>query len=163
MSELSKEELTKQMNLKNREALLKSDGIASLFIYNLENFAYRYLETSHNKDIKCQLEGNCFWVESIEPSIVNALKWKNTGLKKKLVELCKKFPGSLSKELKVVLKLGTIKISQNDIECFALVECLTPEKSKNVLVEKKIKMSFDDPIELRNKHAALLEEVSVIF
>lgn len=163
MSELSKEELTKQMNLKNREQLQKSDGLASLFIYNLENFAYRYLETTQNKDIKCQFEGKDFWVESVEPSIVDALKWKNVDLKKKLIELCKKFPGSQSKELKVTLKLGTTQFDSNNVECFACINCLTPNESENIVIEKRCKITYQDPIELRNKHAALLEDVSVIF
>lgn len=163
MSELSKEELTKQMNLKNREALLKSDGIASLFIYNLENFAYRYLETSTNKGIKCQVDGDRFWVESTEPNIVEALKWKNADLKKKLIEICKKYPGTQSKQIKVKLTLETTQVDKNNVECFSSIVCLDPNDSEETLVEKKTKMKFEDPIELRNKHAALLEEVSEVF
>lgn len=163
MDELNKEELTKKMYIKNRELLLKSDGIASLFIYNLENFAYRYLETSKDKSIKCQCLENRFWVESVEPSIVEALKWKNPEVKKRLIELCKKFPGTQSKELKLKLILETLMVSDQKVECSANIYCFTPNASDNFSLKKNTEMSFDDPIELRNKHAALLEEVAEIF
>ena len=102
MSELTKEELTEKMNLKNRELLLKTDGIASLYVYNLENFAFRYLETSKMKGIKCQFEESRFWVESIEPNIIEALKWSNPELKILLINLCKKYPGNQSKEIQII-------------------------------------------------------------
>lgn len=163
MSDLSKEELTEKMNLKNRELLLKSDGLASLFIYNLENFGYRYLETLQDKNIKCQFENNRFWVESVEPDILQALKWKNPDVKKELIELCKRFPGRQSKEIKIKLTLETKIINENKVECLASIRSLNSSERENISLSKKTEMSFDDPIELRNKHAALLEEVAELF
>ena len=58
---------------------------------------------------------------------------------------------------------STILLSQKEVECSASVICLTPNKEDNITLNKTTKMNFDDPIELRNKHAALLEEVSGIF
>ena len=163
MSEPTKEELTAKMNLKNRELLLKPDGMASLFIYNLENFAYRYLETSTMKGIKCQFENDHFWVESIEPNIIEALKWTNQELKNRIIDLCKKYPGSQSKQIQIRMVLGTRTIDKKTIECLARLFWQLPSGSENSIIEKNIEFKFDDPIELRNKHAALLEEVCEIF
>jgi hypothetical protein len=163
MSEPTKEELTEQMNLKNRELLSKPDGLASLFIFNLENFSYRYLETSLVKGIKCQLDANRFWVESVEPNIALALKWTNPKLKSLLINLCKKYPGSQSKEIKIKMLLETRTIDDHKIECSARLLWQLPSGSEEVGVEKTVEFSFDDPIELRNKHANLLEEVCQIF
>ncbi|OUR95757.1 hypothetical protein A9Q84_14745 [Halobacteriovorax marinus] len=163
MSELTKEELTEKMHLQNRELLLKTDGLASLYIYNLENFAFRYLETSKNQGIKCQFEGSLFWVESIEPNILEALKWNNPELKSRLKDICKKHPGNQLKEIQISMVLETRNIDENTIECSARVLWQLPSGSKNIVIEKSVEFSFDDPVELRNKHPILLEEVCEIF
>lgn len=163
MSKIDKEKLTEEMNSKNRDWLLESDGVASLFIHNLENFAYRYLETSVDKGIKCFIDGDLYQVKSCEPSIIEALKWDNPELKKSLIDLCKKYPGKASQELRINLSLETKMLGENKNECKAMITCSFPSGETVTLFEKVASMSFDDPIELRNKHAALLEEVSVIF
>jgi hypothetical protein len=162
MGDPTKEELTEKMNLKNRELLLRPDGMASLFIYNLENFAYRYLETSKMKGIKCQSEGSRFWVESIEPNIIEALKWTNPELKSRLIDLCKKYPGSQSKEIKIRMVIETRTINQNTIKCLACLFWQLPSGCEEIGIEKSVEFYFDDPIELRNKHAILLEKVCEI-
>ncbi|WP_412470249.1 MULTISPECIES: hypothetical protein [unclassified Halobacteriovorax] len=163
MTKIDKEKLTEEMNSKNREWLIESDGVSALFIHNLENFAYRYLETSTDKGIKCVVDGELYQVKSTEPSIIEALKWDNPELKKSLIDLCKKYPGKASKELRVNLSLETKMLGEHKNECYAHITCLLPNGENLILFEKTTSMSFDDPIELRNKHAALLEEVSVIF
>ncbi|WP_412463303.1 hypothetical protein [Halobacteriovorax sp. RT-2-6] len=163
MTKIDKEKLTEEMNSKNREWLIESDGVSALFIHNLENFAYRYLETSTDKGIKCVVDGELYQVKSTEPSIIEALKWDNPELKKSLIDLCKKYPGKASKELRVNLSLETKMLGEHKNECSAHITCLLPNGESLILFEKTTSMSFDDPIELRNKHAALLEEVSVIF
>lgn len=163
MSELTKEQLAEKMHLQNRELLLKTDGLASLYIYNLENFAFRYLETSKMKGIKCQFEESLFWVESIEPNILEALKWTNPELKSRLKDLCKKYPGNQSKEIQISMVLETRNINENKIECSARILWQLPSGSKNIVIEKSVEFNFNDPVELRNKHPILLEEVCDIF
>jgi hypothetical protein len=162
-NKLTNEELTQKMYLKNRELLMKTDGIASFYIYNLENFAFRYLETSKMKAIKCQFEDGRFWVESIEPNIIEALKWDNPELKNNLKDLCKKYPGTQSREIEISLVLETRKINETNIECCARILWQLPAEDKNTIIEKTVEFKFDDPIDLRNKHAVLLEEVCEIF
>ncbi len=164
MTNIDKEKLTQEMNSKNREWMLESDGVASLFIHNLENFAYRYLETSTDKGIKCEMVGGVYRVEACEPSVLVALKWDNPTLKKLLIDLCKKYPGKLSQEIRLKLSLETQLLDPENVECAAFIKYIPPNSDEVVvLLEKKTSMHFEDPIELRNKHAALLEEVSEIF
>jgi len=163
MSELTKEQLAEKMHLQNRELLLKTEGLESLYIYNLENFAFRYLETSKMKGLKCQFEGSLFWVESIEPNIIEALKWTNPELKRRLKNLCKKYPGNESKEIQISMVLETRNIDENKIECSARVLWQLPSGGENIVIEKSVEFYFDDPVELRNKHPILLEEVCEIF
>ncbi|WP_419172600.1 hypothetical protein [Halobacteriovorax sp.] len=163
MTKIDKEKLTEEMNAKNRDWLIESGGISSLFIHNLENFAYRYLETSVDKGIKCFIDGDLYRVSSTEPSIIEALKWENPQLKKSLIDLCKKFPGKASQELRVKLNIETKMIGEHKNECSASIKCLLPSGESSTLSEKTASMTFEDPIELRNKHAALLEDVCTIF
>jgi len=160
----SKEELEKVINQKNLEALNKGDALGELITFNLENFAYRYLETQAFKNIKCQFSENTYWVESIESDILTALKWDNKELKAKLIELCKNYPGQKSKEIKLKLVLGTILSGDKEVTCFSSINWSFPSfKDKKSEIAQVEKFQYGDLLELRNKHAALLEKVAEIF
>lgn len=161
----SKEELEKLMNDRNREQLSDISGIGALLKYNLENFAYRYLETSTVKNIKCQIDGNDYFVTSVEEDILQALKWENKALKAELIKLCKLHPGTKSKNLKVQLKLGSLILNDNLVECYAVVNWNQDNFKEDLenRIEKRVSIRFDDPLELRNTHAKFLEEVCEIF
>ncbi len=164
-TELPTEELERQIHEKNRSELKSQGGFTDLITYNLENFAYRYLETTTDKSLKAQINENDIYVTSIEPDIVHALKWENKELKNKLIALCKKYPGSKSKELKVKLTLGSLVISNNQVECYSEVNWDQDQFSRENqnYIEKRVTIKFDDPLELRNTHAKYLEQVSEIF
>lgn len=164
--EFSKEELEKRMHDKNVEMLRSEGGLESLLIFNLENFAYRYLETANYKDIKCKSDAKGdLWVESFEEDILVALKWKNEDLKKGLIDLCKLYPGAKSKELKVKLLLGTKIVSDSEVQCYSQINWDYPhfDYKSEKSISKKENFSFDDPILLRNIHAAILERMAEIF
>jgi hypothetical protein len=160
----SKQELEKQINQKNLKSLNQDDALNELFIFNLQNFAYRYLETENSKDIKCQTDGKTFWVESIETDVFTALKWDNKDLKPKLIELCKQYPGQKSKKIHIKLMLGTTISGEKEVTCFSLINWNFPnfDHNENELCRIK-KFQYSDRLDLRNNHAALLEEVAEIF
>lgn len=158
----SKEELAEQMRLKVQEEL-SSEGPSKLIIHNLENFAYRYIETSTHKGIQCQMDENRFWVESIEPDILEALKWQNKEVKQKLIELCKDNPGPESKNIQLKLILETI-LKDRKVICRACLSWDFPNvKSEDRQIEKVCQHDYEDYLELRNKHAAWLEELTDLF
>lgn len=161
----SKEEIESFINNKNRKQLNSTDAIGDLLTYNLENFAFRYLETTTDKNIKCQSNGNDYYVQSIESDILEALKWENKTLKKRLIQLCKEFPGSKSKDLKVRLTLGSKIISKDQVQCYSEVNWSQHNFSKdeNYYIEKNVMINYEDPLDLRNTHAKYLEEVATIF
>jgi hypothetical protein len=165
LENLSKEELEKKMHEKNLQALKDEGGLASLLIFNLENFAYRYLETSTQSNIKCQFDGNDYWVSSIESDVVAALKWDNAQLKSSLIALCKEYSGAKSKEIKIKLLLGSKIVDEGKVECYSMINWNFPnfEKAEGKYLEKTEQITFDDPMVLRNTHAAHLENVASIF
>lgn len=165
LDKLSKSELEQRMHEKNLQALKDEGGIGALLVYNLENFAYRYIETTQTSDIKCQFSGDDYWVSSIEPDVVSALKWDNPEVKKSLISLCKQYSGARSKEINIQLKLGSKVLDEGKVECYSMINWNFPnfEKVEGKYVEKTELISFDDPIVLRNTHAAFLEKVATIF
>lgn len=159
---LTKEELAEKMKEKIKSEL-SDDGAAQLVIHNLENFAYRYMETSTFSNIKCSFDKNKFWVESIEEDILEALKWKNKEVKSKLISLCKDYPGPESKKINVQLKLLTL-LEENKAKCQAIVNWDFPNyESKEKQILKESYHNFEDFFELRNNHASWLEELTIIF
>ena len=160
----SKESLEEQMKKKNLNHLNSQGALGDLLIYNLENFAYRYIETEIHRDIKCNYDKNNYWVESIEPDILKALKWTNPEIKRELIKFSKKHPGKESKRIKVKLSLGTKVKNEKEVECYSVVSWNYPhfEKSDNEL-GKVITFQYEDLLDLRNNHASLLEEVASIF
>jgi len=165
LAQLSKKELETQIYEKNLTALKEEQGVPSLLIFNLENFAFRYLETSGDTAIKCQFKDDNFWVQSIEPDVINALKWENQELKSELIKLCKQYAGARSKEISVRLLLGTRIIDDKNVECYAEINWNFPnfEKKEGMYLEKHEQVTFDDLMVLRNTHAAYLEKVASIF
>jgi len=160
----SKEELERAINQKNLEALKQGDALAQLMASNLENFAYRYLETKTMKNIKCQFFEKTYWVESIEEDIFTALKWDNRELKEKLIQLCKRYPGQESKKIKIQLKLGTTLVGDKQVNCFSSINWDFPSfENKESELSCIESFEYSDLLELRNKHALLLEKVAEIF
>ena len=160
----SKEELEKEMNDKNRLKLEADNGICTLITYNLENFAFRYLETTDYKNIKCEVKGTDFQVCSVENDILKALKWKNPLLKSKMIDLAKSYPGTQSKEIKIKMLIGTSILSSKSVKCYAFINWDFPnfdDQDKGLALQEIYE--YDDPLDLRNHHAAVLERVCEIF
>jgi hypothetical protein len=56
----------------------------------MENFFYRYLETTENKGLKVQeLQPKCYGAESFESNMLEALKIKNLEAKPGMIEMAK--------------------------------------------------------------------------
>lgn len=166
MSEFDKEELEKKIHEQNLERLRQEGGLASLIIFTLENFAFRYLETDSHKDIKCQVVGdNVFVVRSFEEDILRALKSANQDVKQGLISLCKKYPGAESKKLKVSQSITVTIKNDSHVVCSAEINWNYPDFSPHAeySLVKKEDIKFDDPLYLRNRLALYLESVCEIF
>ena len=160
----SKQELEQQIKDKNLAILSASDGVSNLMVYNHENFAHRYLETTVDSEIKCERLGDKYWTSSVEPDVFMALKWKHEKLKPVLIDLCKQYPGQASKQIQLKLELSTEFIETKKIICHSRINWDFPHFQNS---EKEISMSetyeFSDLLELRNHHAAVLERVAELF
>ena len=160
---VDKKQLQIEVNQKARDFLQSGDKLSELIIYNLENFAYRYLETSVMSNLTCFKQGNCYWVESIESDVFSALKWNHKRLKPILIELCKEFPGKLSKKISLKLMLGT-EVFDDYVLCKSIINWDFPlYKDESKQIGNIEKLHFTDLLELRNHHASVLEKVSCLF
>lgn len=162
--EESNQELEQKIKTKNLALLNTDKGVYDLMVYNHENFSYRYLETSCDKDLKCESDGQKYWTQSIEPDVFTALKWNHKKLKPVLIDLCKQYPGKKSAKIQVKLELSTEFKSDSEIVCSSRISWDFPEfqdRSKEISLSENYQ--FSDLLELRNHHAAILERVSSLF
>jgi hypothetical protein len=158
---MSKSELEKIISEKNRGQLEK-DGLGSLIVFNLENFAYRYLQlSSESEKNSAQIDGLHYWVERSEDDIVQALKEAGPQLKIALIELCKKYPGSQSKGIQLRYKIGARLLNESRVESYGSVSWKVGTKEDEI--KKEEFFVFEDPLELRNCFAVELEKVCTIF
>ena len=170
----SKEELEKlrsDMESKARGAL-NEEGLNGLLTFTLDNFAYRYIETSTHSNIHSQkVSGNHFFVESVNSEVMSILKTKDPKAKKALIELAKKFSSTKGEGLQVQYQIHCQFLELNsdntgELECYSIVNWNSANgfKLENDLYSKKaVRFKFSDPLVLRNKLALLLEEVCEVF
>ena len=173
-SEITKEEIEKlkrEIDIKVTDSL-NEEGLLGLAVFTLENFAYRYLETSSHQNIIGQkISDSHFFVESIESDPIKALKVSDVIAKKGIITLAKRFSASKGLGLKVQqqLHINFKDLNSNgsgSIECFSKLNWNIDNNFKDeegMFVLKSSSLKFDDPIILRNKLALLLEEVCEIF
>lgn len=159
-----KEEKLIQERREQVENSFRSEGqLFSYLSFTLENFFYRYLETSRSKDLKTQeLRPGVFGAYSFE-TMLEALKSPHPDAKKDLIELAKKDRDAL-------LRLGL----------WAEVKDLSPERGKLILVsemnwghpdfsdpgkriEKRVSFSYEDVTEFRKELALKLEDAARLF
>ncbi|WP_127717243.1 hypothetical protein [Halobacteriovorax sp. HLS] len=173
-SQSSKEDLEKlkvEMETKARVSL-NEEGLNGLLVFTLDNFAYRYLETSSCTDIHSQKKSDHhFYVESEDTDVMSILKTKDPIAKPALIQLAKKFSSTKGVGIKVKYELHcrfTELNSDNtgELECFSIINWNSDQNFKveeGLHVKKSSKLKFSDPLILRNKLALLLEEVCEIF
>ncbi len=125
----------------------------------LENFFYRYLETSISKNLKIsKIEETVFGAESFETNMLEALKIKFPESKKILIDLAKKVPKDQGPKAKFCLKvrIRTLGHDYGKIEIYSSVEGLE-------VFEKIVVFEYNDFQIFRKNLAQKLEEACEIF
>ncbi len=125
----------------------------------LENFFYRYLETSISKNLKIStLDENVFGAVSIETNMLESLKIKFPDSKKILIDLAKKIPKHQGPQAKFSLKVKvhTLTHDYGKIDIISSVEGLE-------VFEKKVIFEYNDFQIFRKNLATKLEEACEIF
>jgi hypothetical protein len=133
----------------------------------MDNFYYRYLETTQNQNLKTQKLAPHIWgARSTESSMVDALKIKNPEAKKGIIELAKTVPKAQGPAVQYELS--------------ADVQELTPEHGKIIFVaqinwgfpdfqddsrtfKKTVVFKYSDLAQFRKELAQKLEDVCDTF
>jgi hypothetical protein len=133
----------------------------------MDNFLYRYLETSETKNLKAQeLAPYTYGAESFESNMVEALKVKNADAKMGIMNLARSIPKAQKPTVKYLLQLrikelgsekGHLIITTHinwDFPNFA-------DKTKSV--SKEIQFKYSDLGQFRKELALKLEEACELF
>lgn len=143
---------------------------SSLYEYlftTMDNFYYRYLETTLDKNLKTTELANQTWgARSQENSMVDALKIKNPIAKKGIIELAKTNPKSVNPtvryELNVFVK--NLKSDKGEILISSTIDWGFPDYvDENKRFKKTVAFKYSDLTQFRKELALKLEEVCEAF
>lgn len=133
----------------------------------MDNFYYRYLETSTDKNLKTiSLAPHLWGARSSETSMVDALKLQNPVAKKGIIELAKAVPKSLGPEVRyeLVCNVKELTTDHGKIEFASVINWGHPDFLDPARQQKKIvTFEYSDLAQFRKELALKLEEVCEIF
>lgn len=133
----------------------------------LDNFYYRYLETTINKDLKTTQMGLHLWgANSREDSMVDALKINNPTAKKGIIQLAKTVPKSQGPYVKYELlaDVEELRPDHGKIKITAKIDWGFPDfQNEGNSYIKKITFIYEDLAHFRKELAQKLEEACEIF
>ena len=143
---------------------------AKLYQYlfeTMDNFYYRYLETSQNSDMKTREFGPHTWgAESLETNMVTALKITNPEAKKGIIELAKSVPGGKGLAVKYEL-MGDVKeltIDHGLIRFSSTINWGFPDfNDPSKKLTKTVTFKYEDLGQFRKELAQKLEDVCSVF
>lgn len=133
----------------------------------MDNFYYRYLETTVDKDLRTTHLGPHQWgARSSEPSMVDALKIKNPPAKKGIIELAKSVPKSEGPRVVYELMADVEELTpqHGKIHFVSLINWGFPDfEDPERQLKKKVVFQYDDIAQFRKELALKLEEVCEAF
>ena len=125
----------------------------------LDNFYYRYLETSLNQNLKTsELAPGVWGAESFESDMLEALKVKHLASKTVVIELAKKIPKAQGPKVRYTLQARVIELTSDRGRLVLEAEVLGLEATK-----KEVTLKYQDLAQFRKELALKLEEVCEIF
>jgi hypothetical protein len=133
----------------------------------MDNFYYRYLETTSDKNLKTQHFGNHVWgIKSFESSMIDALKITNPDAKKGIIELAKSVPKTQGPKVQYELlaNIEKLKAGQGEVHFVGIINWGFPDYNKDdQKFSKKVIFIYSDLAQFRKELAIKLEEVCSIF
>ena len=133
----------------------------------MDNFYYRYLETTTHKNLKTSSLGLHLWgAQSAENSMVEALKIKNPAAKRGIIDLAKTTPRELGPSVKYEL-LANVEELTADHGKIRFVSAINwgfpdytdPERQ----LKRTVIFCYEDLAQFRKQLALKLEEACEIF
>jgi hypothetical protein len=143
---------------------------SKLFEYlftTMDNFYFRYMETTINKNLKTQLIKDHIWgAKSFESSMIDALKITNPMAKKGSIDLAKSVPKGQGVMVcyELLAEVKHLSSEQGEIQFMGKIDWGFPDYSEeNKRVQKRVTFIYNDLTRFRKELALKLEEVCEIF
>jgi hypothetical protein len=161
------QKLIQQWQDKVRSSFGDKSNLYSYLFETMDNFYYRYIETTQDRDLKTQqLAENLWGSTSTETSMVDALKLQQAEAKKGIIELAKRVPKSQGPAVKYAL---TAEIKQFDVDVGHII--FTAEinwgfpdfKNESSRMRKVVEFKYQELAQFRKELALKLEDVCSIF
>ena len=125
----------------------------------LDNFYYRYLETSTDKNLKTsQLSHQVWGAMSVERSMVDALKITNPEAKTGLIEMAKT-TAKIDAKVQYTLKVEVQELKPDHGQLYVISEIFWGTGR----VSKKVVFKYEDLAQFRKELALKLEEACSLF
>lgn len=142
-------------------------NLLNYLIHTLDNFIYRYLETSESKNLKSQgFDEKTYGAISYESNMVEVLKNSSPLIKQQLIHFAKSLPKSMGPKVQYSLsiKLTNLKTSNGEIQIISKISWDFPEfKNDEKSFIKTVSFKYSDLSQFRKELALKLEEACEIF
>lgn len=160
--------LKKELDLKIHELFKDNQAFLAYLLQTKQNFIYRYLETSTQKDIQItNLDQKTFMAQSTESNMGEAFKISDAEIKEGIKSLAKSIPKEQKPAVQYTLKttLEEFKTDYGKIILEATVNWGFPEfqNQKGQYKTKRVIFEYRDPTIFRKELALKFEEVCEIF
>ena len=136
-------------------------------IHTMDNFLYRYLETSESQNLSTQqLAEKIFGCVSYESNMVSALKIGHPSIKPKLINFAKSVPKSQGPRIQysILVNLKDFKSQVGEILITTQVSWDFPHfENKDNNFTKNISFKYEDLTQFRKELALKLEDACSIF
>lgn len=133
----------------------------------MDNFYYRYLETTLNQNLHTKSLGPHLWgAKSQESNMVEALKIKNPVAKKGIMELAKSVPKAEgpSVQYELLVNVEELKPDRGEVDLVAVINWGWPDfETEDKELKKTVKFKYSDLGEFRKHLAQKLEEACDLF
>lgn len=133
----------------------------------MDNFYYRYIETTLNKDLKTTQLGNHLWgAQSKETSMIDALKITNPLAKKGMIEMAKAVPKAMGPEVRYELSSDIQELTRDHgtIKIRSSINWEHPNyNAETSKCEKVVVFKYNDLAQFRKELALKLESACEIF
>lgn len=133
----------------------------------MDNFYYRYLETTTHKNLRTQKLGLHLWgVKSTESSMVDALKITNRTAKEGIIDLAKSVPRSEGPLVQYELLADVEELTPDHgrLEIVSIIDWGFPDFNlESKRLKKTVHFKYTDIAQFRKELAQKLEEACDIF
>lgn len=164
---MNEKEIIENWQEKVRASFGEKEKLYEYLFQTMDNFYYRYIETTLNQGLKTKQLGEHLWgAVSEESSMVDALKIKNPVAKKGIIDLAKFTPREKMPKVRYTIAADVKKLlpEAGSIDFIAEINWGFPEfNDASKLQRKLVNFKYNDIAEFRKELALSLEEISEIF